>query len=84
MMCMYQPVENSLRRRLVDIRIGRETGIGQQRESAFGSRELNALEVLFGRMLKYDASERIMVEEIVGGVGERYVRVMVSSSPSSW
>jgi hypothetical protein len=50
----------------VDIRIGRATGIGQQCESAFGSRELDTLEVLFGRMLKYDDSERIMVEEIVG------------------
>jgi serine/threonine protein kinase len=52
--------ENSLRQRLVDIRVGRG------RESAFGLRELDALEVLFGKMLKYHASERITAEEIVG------------------
>jgi len=53
-----EPAQVSLRDRLVRIRIG-------WKESEFGSKELDVLGVLFGKILKYHASERIEAEEIV-------------------
>jgi serine/threonine-protein kinase SRPK3 len=62
----HETSENSLRQSLVGMRIGGGWEVGEGLKSAFGSRELDALEMLFGSMLKYHVGERIGAEEIVG------------------